>query len=224
MGRGFFFSFSRAWACCHRSLIHSSILPLPVLNLIGRVTPPDSAIGAFLRVRLTAFALLLGFGFLSIASLVLSAGLVAFSRFITARYEMLGVLAAFVDISVSIGLLSVAFAGLLRWLPDEAPSRKGVWVSAIASAVLFTVGKSLIGLYLGRASVASSYGAAGSFVVLMLWVYYSSQLLLYGAALGRITDERDAARRERRNGPVTASDDRATAPTATRMENSDPAT
>ena len=187
------------------------------LNLIGRVTPPDSAIGAFLRVRLTAFALLLGFGFLSIASLVLSAGLVAFSRFITARYEMLGVLAAFVDISVSIGLLSVAFAGLLRWLPDEAPSRKGVWVSAIASAVLFTVGKSLIGLYLGRASVASSYGAAGSFVVLMLWVYYSSQLLLYGAALGRITDERDAARRERRNGAVTA-------PTATRMENSDPAT
>ena len=164
------------------------------LNMIGHVTPPPSAIGAFVRVRLTAFALLLGFGFLSIASLVLSAALVAFSRFITSRYEMLGVLATIVDLAVSVGLLSVAFAALLRWLPDVAPSRKGVWISAIASAVLFTVGKSLISLYLGRTSIASSYGAAGSFVVLMLWVYYSSQILLYGAALGRVSDERDAAR------------------------------
>ena len=167
------------------------------LNLIGHVTPRVSAIGAFVRVRLTAFALLLGFGFLSIASLLLSAALVGFSRFITARYELLGVLATVVDLAVSVGLLSVAFAGLIRWLPDEAPSRKGVWVSAIASAVLFTIGKSLIGLYLGRASVSSSYGAAGSFVVLMLWVYYSSQILLYGAALGRISDERDRAAREK---------------------------
>ncbi len=159
------------------------------LNLIGKVTPAPSVLGAFLRVRLTAFALLLGFGFLSIASLVLSASLAAFTRFMTARYEVLGVLATLFDLAISVIVLSVAFAALVRWLPDEPPSRKGVWISAIASAVLFTIGKSLIGLYLGRTSVASSYGAAGSFVVVMLWVYYSSQILLYGASLGRIYDE-----------------------------------
>jgi len=165
------------------------------LNLIGKVTPPPSAIGAFLRVRLTAFALLLGFGFLAIASLLLSAGLAAFSNFMTARYTVLAVVATVFDLAVSVTVLSVAFAALIRWLPDEPPTRRGVWISAIASAILFTVGKSLIGLYLGRASVASSYGAAGSFVVLMLWVYYSSQILLYGAALGRISDEHDGKRR-----------------------------
>lgn len=165
------------------------------LNLIGKVTPPPSAIGAFLRARLTAFALLLGFGFLSIASLLLSAVLAAFSNFMTGRYAVLGVVITLFDLAVSLTVLSVAFAALIRWLPDQPPTRKGVWISAVASAVLFTIGKSLIGIYLGRASVASSYGAAGSFVVLMLWVYYSSQLLLYGAALGRVSDERDSRRR-----------------------------
>lgn len=163
-------------------------------NLIGKVTTPPSAIGAFLRARLTAFALLLGFGFLSIASLLLSAALAAFSSFMTERYAVLGVLATVFDLLISATVLSIAFAALVRWLPDEPPTRKGVWISAIASAVLFTIGKSLIGFYLGRTAVASSYGAAGSFVVLMLWVYYSSQLLLYGAALGRISDEHDSKR------------------------------
>lgn len=163
-------------------------------NLIGKVTPPPSAIGAFLRARLTAFALLLGFGFLSIASLLLSAALAAFSNFMTARYAVLGVVATIFDLVVSVMVLGIAFAALVRWLPDQPPTRKGVWISAITSAVLFTIGKSLIGFYLGRTAVASSYGAAGSFVVLMLWVYYSSQLLLYGAALGRISDEHDSKR------------------------------
>jgi membrane protein len=165
------------------------------LNLIGKVTPAPSVIGAFLRVRLTAFALLLGFGFLAIASLIVSAALVGFSKFLTARYPLLAIVATMLDLAISVTVLSMAFAALIHWLPDEPPTRRGVWISAIASAVLFTIGKSLIGFYLGRASIASSYGAAGSFVVVMLWVYYSSQILLYGAALGRISDE--YARREK---------------------------
>jgi membrane protein len=170
------------------------------LNLIGRVTPPPSAVGAFVRARLIAFALLLGCGFLAIASLLVSAALSAFTAFVSGRYAALGLLAILFDHVVSLGVLSVAFAALIRWLPDTPPTRKGVWVSAIASAVLFTIGKSLIGLYLGRSSVASSYGAAGSFVVLMLWINYSAQILLYGAALGRVSDEHDqrAADRTRR--------------------------
>ncbi len=160
------------------------------LNLIANVTPDASVIGAFLRVRLTAFALVLGCGFLAIASLVLSAALAGVTQFLSSRYAVLGVMATVLDLAISMGVLSVAFATLIRWLPDRPPSPRAVWISAITSAVLFTIGKSLIGLYLGRASVASSYGAAGSFVIIMLWVYYSSQILLFGAAVGHIADER----------------------------------
>jgi uncharacterized BrkB/YihY/UPF0761 family membrane protein len=92
-------------------------------------------------------------------------------------------------VAVSSAVLVVAFAGLLRWLPDVAPSRRAVWLGAACSALLFAIGKHLIGLYLARASVASSYGAAGSFVVVMLWVYYSAQILLYGAALAAAVDD-----------------------------------
>ena len=164
------------------------------LNAIGHVAPAKSVIGAFLRVRLVAFALLLGCGFLAIASLVLSAALASFTQFLSARYAPLGVLATLLDLAASIAVLSVAFAALLRWLPDQPPSRRAVRLSALVSAVLFAVGKYLIGLYLGRTSVASSYGAAGSFVVVMLWVYYSSQILLFGAALAAAIDERHPQR------------------------------
>ncbi len=167
------------------------------LNLIGRIEPEPSALSAFLRVRLTAFALLLGCGFLAIVSLVVSAALAALTAWLSSRYAALKLMASMFDIGVSIAVLSIAFAALVRWLPDRPPSTTGVWISAVASAILFTIGKYLIGLYLGRSSVASSYGAAGSFVVLMLWIYYSSQILLFGAALGRIHDERRAERRRR---------------------------
>jgi membrane protein len=85
-------------------------------------------------------------------------------------------------------VIAVAFAALLRWLPDVPPRRRAVWTGAFCSALLFALGKHLIGLYLARASVASSYGAAGSFVIVMLWVYYSAQILLYGAALAATLD------------------------------------
>lgn len=160
------------------------------LNLIAKVTPDASVIGAFLRVRLTAFALVLGCGFLAIASLILSAALAGVTQFLSSQYAVLGAMATVLDVAISVTVLSLAFAALIRWLPDRPPRRRAVWIAAIASAVLFAVGKSLIGLYLGRASVASSYGAAGSFVVMMLWVYYSSQILLFGAAVGQISDER----------------------------------
>jgi len=167
------------------------------LNLIGNVTPEPSVIGAFVRVRVTAFALLLGCGFLAIASLVLSAALAGFTAYLSGRFPGLELMATLFDLAVSTAVLSVAFAALVRWLPDRPPSHSGVWISALSSAVLFSLGKYLIGLYLGRSSVASSYGAAGSFVVLMLWIYYSSQILLFGAAIGRASDERRAERRRR---------------------------
>ena len=154
------------------------------INAIAGVHPGAHALSAFLRVRLIAFALLLGFGFLAIASLLVSALIAAFTDYAGARWPALAALATVSDWLLSGSLLAVAFGILLRWLPDKALGRRGLLISALVSALLFTIGKHLIGLYLGRASVASSYGAAGSFVVLLLWVYYSSQILLFGAACG----------------------------------------
>lgn len=167
-------------------------------NAIGRVQPQASVLGAFVRVRLVAFALVLGCGFLAIVSLVFSAGVAA----LTARLSSLApagtgtvsLLAAALDLLVSVLMLGLAFAALMRWLPDTPPSRRTLWVAAAASALLFSLGKTLIGLYIGRTSISSSFGAAGSLVVLMLWVYYSAQILLYGAALGHVHAEQHAAR------------------------------
>lgn len=159
------------------------------LNTIGHVPPLPSLLGALVRTRVVAFALVLGFGFLAIASLLLSALLAALGAYLTDRFAGFAPLFALIDVTVSTAVLVIAFAALLRWLPDVPPSRRGVWAGAACSALLFSIGKHLIGMYLARAGVASSYGAAGSFVVVMMWVYYSAQILLYGAALAAIVDD-----------------------------------
>ena len=154
------------------------------INAIAGIAPQANPVTAFVRVRVRAFALLLGFGFLAMASLLLSAVIAGFARYAGHRWPALTVLATLIDWVVSAGMLTVAFAALLRWLPDRPPRHRGLAISAVVSALLFALGKNLIGLYLARAGVASSYGAAGSFVVVMLWVYYSSQIMLFGAACG----------------------------------------
>jgi membrane protein len=171
------------------------------INAIAGIAPHAHPVTTFVRVRLRAFALLLGFGFLAVASLLLSATIAGFAAYAGRRWPALAVLATLGDWVVSGALLTVAFAALLRWLPDRPPRHRGLAISAIVSALLFTLGKHLIGLYLARAGVASSYGAAGSFVVLMLWVYYSSQIMLFGAACG-YADE--ALRLGPSHGPAAA--------------------
>ena len=160
------------------------------LNTIGHVTPMPAVLGSFVRVRLIGFALLLGVGFLAIASLLLSAALAALGAYVSGHLPGIAEAVALLDVMLSTAVLMLAFAALLRWLPDLPPSRRAIWSGAACSALLFAIGKHLIGLYLARASIASSYGAAGSFVVVMLWVYYSSQILLFGAALAAAIDER----------------------------------
>lgn len=158
------------------------------LNRIGRVQPETGSLGAFVRARLIAFALVLGFGFLIVASLLLSAAVAAVTQWLSLRMPVLaGVLTLF-DFGFSLAVLAMAFWVFLRWLPDKAPSRSAAVVGAVASSLLFAVGKHLIGLYLGRVSTTSSFGAAGSLVVVMMWVYYSSQILLFGAAVAWALD------------------------------------
>lgn len=157
------------------------------LNTVWDLPEPaeQPAWSLLLRARLAAFALVLAIGFLSIVSLLLSAALAAISGRVTGETEVLRLVLSMTETTLSLAFLTAAFALLLRWLPAKRPPRVAVWVGAAAAAVLFSVGKNFIGVYLGRASITSAYGAAGSFVVLVLWVYYSAQLLLVGAELGR---------------------------------------
>lgn len=158
------------------------------LNRLGRIPELPKGVSAFVRARLVAFALVLGFGFLAIVSLIASAALAAVGAYLSRRHPALAPAISAMDIVISTVVLTFGFAALLRWLPERAPGWRAVFTGAVASALLFAIGKHLIGLYLGRAGVASSYGAAGSFVVVMLWVYYSSQILLLGAALAWTVD------------------------------------
>jgi len=174
------------------------------LNAVGRIEPSPSVVSAFVRVRLIAIALVLGAGFLAIASLLVSAALSAALGFLSSRYEALAFAARSLDFVLSVAVLGVAFAALMRWLPYYPPTRRSLWLSALVSAGLFAIGKTLIGLYLARSSVASTFGAAGSFVVVLLWVYYSAQILLFGAALGRVNDELKGVRLERAEAPQGA--------------------
>lgn len=153
------------------------------INRIGQVEKPKSALGAFVRARLMAFALVLAFGFLLVASLALSAVLAALGAYVGDLFPGLGPLMRALDLVFSTAVLTVAFAAFLRWLPDERPGWRAAWTGALVSALLFAIGKHFIGLYLGRASVTSGFGAAGSLAVVLLWVYYSAQILMAGAAV-----------------------------------------
>jgi membrane protein len=144
-----------------------------------------SAVRAFVRARLAALALVLGFGFLLIVSLLLSTLLAAVAGWFPGRLPQLKALLGTLDLVVSLGVLTLAFAAIVRWLPSRAPSWRVVWISAVGSAVLFTTGKTVVGLYLARAAFVSAYGAAGSLAVILVWIYFTSQLMLLAVAFAR---------------------------------------
>jgi membrane protein len=163
-----------------------------------------SAIRAFLRARLAALALVLGFGFLLIISLMLSTLLATLGGWLPDRYPEFKVLLGILDAVISLAVLTAAFAAIVRWLPSEPPTWRLVGISAVASAVLFTLGKYLVGLYLARAAFVSAYGAAGSLAVILVWIYFTSQLMLLAVALARqfeIAPQRPAAQQHQ---PVPA--------------------
>jgi membrane protein len=138
----------------------------------------QSGIWQFFRQRLLSFGMILGIAFLLMVSLVLSAALAALGKW---WGPALGAFAHLLDILVSFGLITVMFALIYRFIPRVHVAWRDVWLGAAVTSFLFAVGKFLIGLYIGKASVASSFGAAGSLVVLMVWVYYSAQIFLFGA-------------------------------------------
>lgn len=155
------------------------------LNTIWRVPgrKRESGILAAIRERLMSFALVGGTALLLLASLVLSAILNAIENTVSGLVPQWTVLAGVLNLLVPLFLTVVLFAMIFKWLPEIELAWSDVWLGAAVTAGLFAVGRYLIGMYLGRTAVGSAYGAAGTFVVLLVWLYYSAQILLFGAEL-----------------------------------------
>ncbi|WP_042886177.1 YihY/virulence factor BrkB family protein [Cupriavidus necator] len=140
-----------------------------------------SGILALLRARLLSFGMILGIGFLLVVSLVLSAAISALNRLWGPLFGLEELIGHVLDMIVSLVLITLVFAMIYKIMPRVKVRWPDVWLGAGVTALLFTLGKFLIGLYIGKSGVANGYGAAGSLVVLLLWVYYSAQIFLLGA-------------------------------------------
>lgn len=152
------------------------------LNTIWRITSTQATgIWGILRSRLLSLLALLGTAFLLIVSLVFSAVLAALSTWYSRWLPVSGFVLPVLDLAISLMLLTGLFAMMFKILPDVEIKWQDVWPGAALSAVLFTVGKYAIGIYIVTTELASAYGAAGSLVILLTWVYYSSQIFLFGA-------------------------------------------
>lgn len=143
-----------------------------------------------LRARLISFALVLAVGFVALVSLALSATLSALATWLAATMPLLATFVLVLDTLISLAMISGLFMLLLRWLPSVQPRRVSLWPGALLSGLLFVLGKHLVGLYLGREGFTDAYGAAGSLVIILMWVYYCSQTLLMGAEYNKVRADR----------------------------------
>lgn len=157
------------------------------LDRIWNVEPkPGGGIWSFVRTRMISFGMILGIGFLLLVSLVVTAAVAAAGKWAAGLLPGGETLVNILTFAVSFALITLLFAMIYKVLPDVEIAWRDVWIGAAVTALLFTIGKFLIGLYLAHSSVASTYGAAGSLVVLLLWIYYSSQILFLGAEFTQV--------------------------------------
>ena len=164
------------------------------LNTIWGVTVrPGRGFLVLLRERFWSFTLVVGIGFLLLVSLAVSAWLAALSGFFAHLMPAPPAVLEAVDFVISFGVITFLFAMMFKLLPDVYVAWRDVWLGAALTSLLFTLGKVVIGLYLGRTTIGSAYGAAGSLVVILLWVYYSSQILFFGAEFTKVWARRRGA-------------------------------
>jgi len=157
------------------------------LNTIWGVEPkPGQGVWGFIRQRFISFAMVLGLGFVLLVSLVISAVVASLSNYIGSFFGGAEVIAHGFDLVISFLLVTVLFAMIYKFLPDVKIEWRDVWIGAALTSVLFTLGKFLIGLYLGHSGVSSTYGAAGSLITVLLWVYYSSLIFFLGAEFTQV--------------------------------------
>lgn len=197
------------------------------LNTVWNVVPKKAqgqkrVVWRLVRDRLLSFGMVLVIGFLLLVSLLLSAGLAAVSGLfgdVLAGWDTGWQL---INGLISFGVITLLFALIYKILPDVEVSWHDVWIGAGMTAFLFAIGKFLIGIYLGNSSVASAYGAAGSFVVLLLWIYYSAQILLFGAEFTQVYANRFGSKIRPDDHAKFASDAPSGTPSSNQLEQQSP--
>ncbi|HVG10337.1 MAG TPA: YihY/virulence factor BrkB family protein [Thermoanaerobaculia bacterium] len=157
------------------------------LNKIWNVEPrPKSGIMGFIMTRVVSFGMILGIGFLLLVSLVVSAGMAAVDTYMSGMIPGSESVFQVIHFVIAFGVVTLLFAMIYRFLPDVKIAWRDVWIGAAITALLFTIGKFAIGLYLGHSSAASVFGAAGSLILVLLWIYYSTQILFFGAEITQV--------------------------------------
>lgn len=157
------------------------------LNTIWGVEPkPDRGWKGILRDRLLSFLLVLGTGFLLLASLVLSSVLSAIGSYFQTLLPGSNILWQILNFVIALAITTLLFAMLYKLIPDVEVAWSDVWIGALATALLFSIGRFLIGLYLVNSSTTSVYGAAGSLVIVLIWIYYSAQIIFFGAEFTQV--------------------------------------
>ena len=149
----------------------------------------------FIRTRLLSFGLVLAIGFLLIVSLAVSAAIAIWGKYWSGWFNGMETLLHVANFAISVAVITVLFAIIYKFMPRIQIHWRDVWIGAFVTSLLFSFGKFLIGLYIGKSGVESSYGAAGALVVLLVWVYYSAQIFLLGAEFTKVYAERHGSRK-----------------------------
>lgn len=164
------------------------------LNTIWQVQPkPGLGVWGFLRARFLSFSMILVIGFMLLVTLAISAALAAMGHYLEGILPVPAAAMQILNFAVSFGVTALLFTLIYKVLPDVTMRWRDVWIGGMVTAFLFSVGRYLIGLYLGRSSVGSAYGAAGSLVIILLWIYYSAQILFFGAEFTKVFANRFGA-------------------------------
>lgn len=169
------------------------------LNTIWEIKPRPATglwdgIKRFIVKRLVSFTMVLVIGFLLLASLVISAAVSALGEYIGARWPLADFWLSLLNFVISFTVITFLFAMIFKFLPEIQIAWKDVWLGAAVTSALFTLGKFLIGLYLGRSEVGTNFGAAGSLAILLIWIYYSAQIMFFGAEFTQVYANRYGSR------------------------------
>lgn len=175
------------------------------LNAIWKTEAKPKNVSRLIQARAISLGLVGALGFLLIVSLTVSAGLTAFSEYLNTFMPIGKLILSILNVIVSLALLSVLFAAIYKILPDRKLEWRDVIIGSVVTATLFTIGKSLIGWYLGSSAVGSTYGAAGGLFVLLLWVYYSVQVFLLGAEFTKVYADRHGSKQDQPVGAAQGS-------------------
>ena len=172
------------------------------LNRIWEADADGQPLLSIVRARAASLGLVAALGFLMMASLAASAGLSALGNYLGSHTEFAPLLLSILNTAISLFLFTLLFAAIFKVLPDTEIAWRDVAVGAMITALLFTAGKSLIGWYLGTTAASSGYGAAGALILILLWIYYSAQIFLFGAEIARAIAGPCRTKRTARGAPL----------------------